>query len=265
MSDAEEAAEGQRDHGIPLMITLSQKATLKRLGYSPDEIATMAPADAHKIIGNAQANDNAKAPSADEPPHIETVGDHWEAPTDRQRYKHKGRGKSPEISIKRDRNAIPKGEPWVWMTQEMLESPAWRTAPLAARQVIQRIAIEHMSHGGTENGRLIVTYDNFADYGVRRNSIRFGIMVAQALGWITITEEGRATPGDTRRASRYALQWVDRHDGAPRSNRWKVFETMAQAEAVVEKVRAKLKAEVDQRKRHKASGLSRAPSLKVVA
>jgi hypothetical protein len=171
------------------------------------------------------------------------------SPTNKQIYKHKGRGHSPEISIKRDRNAVPKGEPFIWLTQEMLESPAWRALPSAAKAVIERIAIEHMSHGGTENGRLPVTYDDFEKYRIRRMSIRFGIMAAHALGWITVTEEGHAGAGDTRRAARYALQWLDRHDGAPRSNGWKRFETMADANGMIEKVRKELKAEAGERKR----------------
>jgi hypothetical protein len=64
---------------------------------------------------------------------------------------------------------------------------------------------------------------------------------------------------DTR--IRYALQWVDRHDGAPRSNGWKVFQTTAQAEAVVEKVPTKLLAE----KRRKNNGRSQTVPLKVAA
>ena len=45
----------------------------------------------------------------------------WNPPSDKQLYKHKGRANSPEISIKRERNAVPKGEPFIWMTLEMLE------------------------------------------------------------------------------------------------------------------------------------------------
>jgi hypothetical protein len=184
-------------------------------------------------------------------------------PTNKQLFKHKGRGHSPEISIKRDRNAVPKGEPWIWLTQEMLESPAWRALPPAAKGVIERIAIEHMSHGGTENGKLPVTYTDFENYGIRRMSIRFGIMAAEALGWITITQEGHAGAGDTRRTTRYALQWLDRHDGAPRSNAWKRFDTLDDAKAAVERVRDELRAETGQcRGRIHATG---AVTLKIVA
>jgi hypothetical protein len=142
----------------------------------------------------------------------------------------------------------------------MLESPAWRALPPAAKGVIERIAIEHMAHGGTENGKLPVTYDDFQNFGVRRMSVRFGILAAEALGWITVAEEGHAGAADTRRAARYALQWIDRHDGAPRPNGWKRFETLADAKATVDRVRDELKAEAGRRK-----GRIRAVALKVVA
>jgi hypothetical protein len=152
-------------------------------------------------------------------------------------YKFKGRGHSPKISILRKRNAVPKGEQWTWATTTMKESPAWRAMPLAARQVVDRIEIEHGLHGGQENGKLPVTYADFEAYGIRRMSIAFGIRAAVTLGWIDVTEEGHRGAADVRRAARYALTWVDRHDGAPRSNRWKRHQTMAEAEMAVAEVK----------------------------
>jgi hypothetical protein len=152
-------------------------------------------------------------------------------------YKRRGRGHSPKISILRSRNAVPKDEPFTWWTSEMKESPAWRAMPLAARQIVDRIEIEHGRHGGQENGKLPVTYDDFEKYGVRRMSIAFGIRAAVALGWIDITDRGHRGAADLRRAARYALTWVDRFDGAPRNNRWKRFQTMVEAEMAVAEVK----------------------------
>jgi hypothetical protein len=201
------------------------------------------------------AKDNSGAEPSGEVVYLEPVRpnqeDTWRAPNQKQLYKHKGRGRSPEISIKRERNAVPKGEPFIWMTLEMLESPAWRALPPAAKQVIDRVGVEHLQHAGKENGKLPVTYNDFENYGLRRMSIRFGVLAAQALGFITVTEEGHAGAGDTRRAARYALTWVDRHDGAPRSNEWKRFETLADANKLVTGIRANLKAETRERSRRK--------------
>src|SRR5262249_33744027 len=157
--------------------------------------------------------------------------------TSKKLFKHKGRGHSPEISIRRNRNRPPADEPWSWRTATMLESPAWRALPAGARTIVERIEIEHMNHAGTENGKLPVTYNDFEAHGAQRKMIPFYIRVAVKLGFIDITEKGLPGAGDTRRATRYALTWIDRHDGAPRSNRWKAFEALEDARKAVDKVR----------------------------
>jgi hypothetical protein len=48
---------------------------------------------------------------------------------------------------------------------EMMESDAWRALSLAGRRVIDRVEIEHGHHGGTDNGKLPVTFDQFCEYG----------------------------------------------------------------------------------------------------
>jgi hypothetical protein len=161
----------------------------------------------------------------------------FDSPTNKQLSKYKGRGNSPEISQKRNRNRPPSDDAWSWRTLEMVQSPAWRALPDGARTVIERIEIEHMRHAGMSNGKLPVTYDDFEKHGVRRMSAKFYIGVAEALGFIDVTEEGHAGAGDTRRAARYALTWFDRHDGAPRTNRWTAFVTSEDARRAVEAVR----------------------------
>src|SRR5207302_4402026 len=44
-------------------------------------------------------------------------------------------------------------EPFVMLPRSLLESYAWRALSRAARQVIDRIVIEHLAHGGRENGK----------------------------------------------------------------------------------------------------------------
>ena len=41
---------------------------------------------------------------------------------------------------------------------DMLRSPAWRVLSLSARRVLDRVEIEMGDHGGTDNGRLPVTF-----------------------------------------------------------------------------------------------------------
>jgi len=78
-----------------------------------------------------------------------------------------------------------------------------------------------MDHGGKENGRLIVTYDDFQVYGIRRQSLRTAIALAVKLGFVDVTARGRRSAGLNRWPSMYGLTWLPRHDWTPASNRWK--------------------------------------------
>jgi hypothetical protein len=109
------------------------------------------------------------------------------------------------VRLRKERNRPPPDEPWIWLSREMLESEAWRLLPAAAKMVVFRIAIEHMHHAGTENGNLAVTYDDFVQYGVRRNSIRQAVEHAVQHGFTVITERGRRSIGADRWPTRYAL------------------------------------------------------------
>src|SRR5262249_30554583 len=73
----------------------------------------------------------------------------------------------------------------------MIESAAWRTLSLSARRVLDRIEIEHLHHGLTENSRLPVTFDDFVRYGIERHGIAAAIRECEALGFIEITQRGR--------------------------------------------------------------------------
>lgn len=139
------------------------------------------------------------------------------------------------------RNHPPAGEPWVWLTQDMLTSPAWAALTISAKRVIERLAIEHMSHAGTMNGELIVTYDDFENFGVSRKTIKTAIDVAQALGFIDVTFKGVRSYGSARRPSQYALTWLPQNDGNDPTNRWKIIKTKEQAEEIVVAVRNKKK------------------------
>jgi hypothetical protein len=74
-------------------------------------------------------------------------------------------------NLRRKRNRPPPDQPWIWLTRELLESEAWRTASIHVRRLIERLLVEHMAHGGTENGRLICTYADLTKAGIRRQRI----------------------------------------------------------------------------------------------
>lgn len=120
----------------------------------------------------------------------------------------------------------------------MLISPAWLALPGAARDVVFRIAIEHMNHAGTENGELPVTYEDFVNYGIRKSSIALAIRQAEALGLIKVTHRGRGGNSEFRRASRYALGWLPTVDGQLPENKWRWIHSDEEAQAILAGLKA---------------------------
>ena len=97
------------------------------------------------------------------------------------------------------------GEQFAPHTISMLRSPAWRALSLSARRILDRIEIELADHGGTDNGKLPVTYEDFVRYGIHRHAIRPAIREVIALGLVEITEAGRAGNADWRKPNLFRL------------------------------------------------------------
>lgn len=133
-------------------------------------------------------------------------------------------GKSRRLRLK---NKPPEGETWVWVTQEMLNSPAWRYLSGNAQKIVSRLIVEHLTHAGTKNGNLICTYSDFESYGIRRNSIAVAIREAENAGWIKVTK-GWAYRGH-REPSVYRLTWLPENWHYP-TNDWR-FATKASMKA----------------------------------
>jgi hypothetical protein len=105
-------------------------------------------------------------------------------------------------------------------TIEMLRSPAWCALSLSARRILDRLEIEMADHGGTDNGRLPVTYDDFCRYGIHRHAIGPAIREAAALGFLEITEAGRAGCADFRKPNRFRITYRHTKNQAP-TDEWK--------------------------------------------
>jgi len=122
-------------------------------------------------------------------------------------------------------NAPPEKEPWVWLTQELLSSDAFRSLSITAYRVLFRLIIEHTKHAGLENGRLKVTYYDFECYGCRLKSIKKAIEELVAAGLIQVTTQGRRCHGqDHGSPSEYRLTWLPvgtESDFQPATNGWK--------------------------------------------
>ena len=89
----------------------------------------------------------------------------------------------------------------------MLESPPFRELSLSARRVLDRLEIELAHHGGTDNGRLPVTFDDFHRYGIDRHAIAPAIRELVALGFVEVTEQGRAGNAEWRTPNRFRLTY----------------------------------------------------------
>jgi hypothetical protein len=90
----------------------------------------------------------------------------------------------------------------------MLDSVAyWALKPIEAR-ILAVIEIEHMRHGGAENGNLIVTRRQFEKRGIPHKAIAPGLRALTALGFIEVKQRGAAGIGDHAQAHRFRLTYV---------------------------------------------------------
>lgn len=131
----------------------------------------------------------------------------------------------------------PQDQPWVWLSRDLMESPAWRAMSDNARRLVDRVILEHMGHGGRENGALPVTYDDLTAWGIRRNSIPPSIAEAVALGLLDYQPGRAAHVAGKGHAQRFGITWLPTRDGEPATNRWKRLCDLADAQAVAKAAR----------------------------
>jgi hypothetical protein len=138
------------------------------------------------------------------------------------------------VAGRRRRNQID-GQ-FSWRLIKMQESPGYRVLSLSARRVLDRIEIELAQHGGNENGKLPVRFDDFEDYGIHRHAIAPAIREVVALRFVEITEVGHSG-ADVRTVSKYRLTYRPTDAEKP-TNEWKSIETFEQATALASAARA---------------------------
>lgn len=123
---------------------------------------------------------------------------------------------------------------------EMLESPAYRVLSLSARRILDRIDIEHAHHGGQDNGALPVTFNDFVNYKIDRHAIAAAVREVEALGFVSVTERGRAGNADFRSPNKFALTFRATKD-APATDDWKHIKTIEEAQALARAARKPIK------------------------
>jgi hypothetical protein len=131
------------------------------------------------------------------------------------------------MSKRRNVNSILKN--FIAHAREFRESPAWGALPDNARRVLDRLELEHMRHGGSENGKLPVTYSDFVKAGIRRASVSLAIRQCEKLGFVEITKRGGRSISDVRCPSHYRLTYVFGRSNSIPSDEWKRIKTDEEA------------------------------------
>ena len=111
----------------------------------------------------------------------------------------------------------------------MLESPAYRVLTLSAHRLLSRIEIELCKHAGEANGKLIVTYEQFIEYGIHKDAIAPAIREVEALGFVE-AEHGQAGNREYHWPSAYRLTYHSVGRAKP-THEWKRFDTIEKAKA----------------------------------
>jgi hypothetical protein len=118
----------------------------------------------------------------------------------------------------------------------MLESPAYRVLSLSAHRILARLEIELAHHGGSDNGKLPTTYEQFQDFGIDRQAIAPAIRELEALGFIEITVRGRAGNAEHREPNRFRLTY--RHtEKANSTDEWRRVQTLEKAQMIARTAR----------------------------
>jgi hypothetical protein len=130
---------------------------------------------------------------------------------------------------------------FVAITRAILECPARRALSLAARRALERIEIEHLVHGGKDNGKLPVTYRDFEKWLVRPDTIASAIRELVALGFVEVTRHGYGGAAEKRAPNLYRLTYTAAWDAvkvAPTgTHEYLRIATLAEAEAIAKAAR----------------------------
>lgn len=134
------------------------------------------------------------------------------------------------IDNRNDRTARRTGEKKrTWLTQwiphrlEMLLHPAWQKAPRPLKKIIERLEIEHLRHGGFNNGELYVSYLQLVDFGLSKRSIKPVLQLGEDLGLIEVIQRDEAVQGDIRPANAYRLTYVPAKGKENPTDEWKLI------------------------------------------
>jgi hypothetical protein len=126
-------------------------------------------------------------------------------------------------------------EPFVMLPRSLVASASWQSLGLPARRLIDFLMLEHMRHGGRNNGFLTAPRKQLAEAGIHHDAVSRAINEAIALGLIDCIR------GTGRAPNRYALTWLPLANGVEPTNRWRQCNEQA-ANAVSARKQARTRA-----------------------
>ena len=133
----------------------------------------------------------------------------------------------------------------------MQELAAYRVLSLSAHRALSRIEIEFAHHGGQDNGKLPVTFDDFESYGVHRHSIGPALNELATLGFIEITQRGtKAIKAEYRKPNYFLLTYRPANGERDGTHDWRRFKTIEDAQAAVEAARKQNEKSKDRRSKN---------------
>jgi hypothetical protein len=141
-----------------------------------------------------------------------------------------------QAGIPGERRARKIGGQFIPRLPAMIESPAFRVLSLSAHRCLARIEIEHLHHGGKENGQLPVTYEHFMEYGIDGHAIAPAQRELEALGFIQITEHGVAGAAEHRSPNKFRLTYINAGRAMP-THEWRRIKTIEEARAIAKTAR----------------------------
>ena len=115
---------------------------------------------------------------------------------------------------------------------ELIASPALRILSRAGHLALLRIELELRSHAGHRNGKLIVTKQQFAEFGIHPRMIAPALRELNALAIVITTMQGRGGNAEHRQPNRFLLNYMcgalDAHEQI--TNAWTRFKSLEEAE-----------------------------------
>lgn len=114
---------------------------------------------------------------------------------------------------------------WVPHRLEMLISPAWQLAPRPLRRLLERLEIEHLRHGGFNNGELFVSFSQFVDAGISRRAVKPTIDLGVGLGLIEVFQDADGHQRDIRPPNAYRLTYVPAKGKTAPTDEWKTLKS----------------------------------------